>query len=228
MKKILYVLMTTSLLLLSACGSSAASSNSESTESETTLSNSETESLSTENQVLPETESTLPNDQSDDSTLSDSADSSDDLTRQAEELAATFEKITEGELYDSITAVYPDVAISKNANDSLFIQINLNHDTVEADSLAFFENIISICSVLEETYSGLSFAMMVDGKSITTIVFLDYVSLGSFSTTEPVVMVDEYEETIKYIYLNLFSKHDIMNQFDEHLDSLSEKYNIPY
>ena len=88
-EKILYVLMITSLFLLSACGSSSTSSN---PESKTILSNHETESLSAESQALPETESALPDNQSDDSTLSDSADSLDDLTRQAEELAATSEK----------------------------------------------------------------------------------------------------------------------------------------
>lgn len=160
----------------------------------------------------------------------DSTDSSDDLTSQAEELATSFEKITEGELYDSITAIYPDVAIHINSNNDLSIQINLNHDTVENDSLSFFETIISICTscALENYSSIISFAMLVDSKFVTMIIFLDYTSLGSFSTTEPVVMVDEYEETIKYIYSALFSKNDIASQFDESLDALREKYNITY
>lgn len=223
-EKILYVLMITSLFLLSACGSSSTSSNPDSTESKTILSNHETESLSAESQALPETESALPDNQSDDSTLSDSADSLDDLTRQAEELAATSEKITEGELYDSISAIYSDVVIHTDSNNDLSIQINLNHDTVEADSLTFFETIISMCSscALESYSSNISFTMMVDGEFITILSMLDYASLASFSTTEPLYIADEYEETIKYIYSNLFSKNDIMNQFDKRLESLGE------
>ncbi len=228
MKKTLYVLMITALLLLSACGSSATSSDPESAEPETTLSNSETESLYTENQSLSEPESALPDDQFNDSTLPDSSDSLDDLTRQAEELAASSEKITEGELYDSITAIYSDVVIRTDSNNDLSIQINLNHDTVEADSLSFFETIISICTscTLENYSSNISFTMMVDGEFITILSMLDYISMASFSTTEPFCLADEYEESIKYIYSTLFSKNDIANQFDEYLDSLGEKYNI--
>lgn len=230
MKKILYVLMITSLLLLSACSSNAASSNPESTESETTLSNSEVESLSPETQALSETESALPDDQADDPTFlgnssNDSAsvptDPLDDLNRQAEELADSSEKITEGDLYDSITAIYPDVVIHTNANNDLSIRINLNHDTIETDSLAFFETIISICTscALENNFSNISFTMMVDSELVTMITFLDYASFSSFSTAEPIVMVDEYETTIKYIYSTLFSKSDITNQY---LDSLGK------
>lgn len=228
MKKILYVLMITSLLSLSACGGTSTSSDPESTELEATLSNSETESSSAEEQPLSETTSSLPNDKTSDSTSLDSTDSLDDLTRQAEELAASSEKITEGELYDSITAVYPDVVIHTDANNDLSIRINLKHDTVETDSLTFFETIISICEScsLENSSSNISFTMMVDDKPITTIVFMDYASLGSFSTTEPFVFVDEYEETIKYIYTTLFSKNDILISFDEYLNSLEQYCNI--
>lgn len=228
MKKILYVLIITSLLSLSACGSTSTSSDQESTELESTLSNSETESSPAEDQSLSETASVLPDDRSNDSTSLDSTDSLDDLTRQAEELAASSVKITEGELYDSITAIYPDVVIYTDANNDLSIQINLNHDTVENDSLAFFEAIVSICTscALENYSSNISFTMMVDSKLVTTIVFINYASLGSFSTSEPVVFVDEYEEIIKYIYSTLFSKNDIMNQFDESLDALGKKYGI--
>lgn len=228
MKKILYVLMITSLLLLSACGSSATSSDPESTEPETILSNSETESLPSENQALSEPEPTLSDDQSNDSTSTAPSDSLDDLMREAEELAASSKKITEGELYDSITAIYPDVVIHTDANNDLSIQINLNHDTVETDSLAFFETVISICKscALEHESSNISFTMMVDSEFVTMITFLDYASLDSFSTTEPVIMVDEYKEAIKYIYSNLFSKHDIENQTDEALDALGKKYGI--
>lgn len=217
MKKILYVLMLTPLLLLSACGSSANSSNPKSTESETTLSNSETDSVSSESQTSSNTESALSDDQPDDST-----DSLDDLTRQAKELASSSDEITEGELYDSITAIYPDVVIHTNADNDLSVRINLAHDTIESDSLTFFEIIISICEScsLENASSNISFTMMVDDKPITMISFIDYASLSSFSTTEPFVLVDEYEETIKYIYTTLFSKDDISIQLDEYIDSL--------
>ncbi len=133
-------------------------------------------------------------------------------------------KITEGELYDSISAIYSDVVIHTDSNNDLSIQINLNHDTVEADSLTFFETIISMCSscALESYSSNISFTMMVDGEFITILSMLDYASLASFSTTEPLYIADEYEETIKYIYSNLFSKNDIMNQFDKRLESLGE------
>lgn len=214
--KLIYALMITFLLSLSACGSTSTSSDPEFTESDSALTNFETESLPVEDPSLSETAPALPDNEPDDSTSLDSTNSLEDLNRQAEELADSSEEITEGELYDSITAIYADVVIRTNANNDLTIKLNLNHDTVETDSLAFFETIISICKscALENESSNITFIMMVDSKFVTMVNFLNYASLGSFSTTEPVVLVSEYEETIKYIYSTLFSKNDISNQFN--------------
>lgn len=137
------------------------------------------------------------------------------------------EKITEGTLYDSITAIYQDVSLT-NIDNGLSVQINLPHESYEDDSNAFFYIITSICQSceLEKYYSSIVFSLMVDDNLITMITFVDYSSPSSFSSTEPIVFVDEYKESIAKLYTNTFFSNDIGNMFEDSLDSLKEKYSI--
>jgi hypothetical protein len=208
-RKLFYTLMITSLLL-SACGNSTSSDDEPSTTISNDISQSPDDEPSTEdNQTPQKQESETLEAHSDVSTFK----SLDELETQAKDLAASSEKITEGKLYDSITAIYPDVTIRTDADNNLSIRINLAHDTIEDDSLVFFETVISICEScsLENYSSNISFIMMVDGEFVTMISMLDYTSLNSFSSTPPVVLVDEYESVINDIYSTLFSTNDVTN-----------------
>lgn len=226
-RKILYTLMIT-LLLLSACGNSDSYDESATTISKDASPKADEEPSTENNQSSQDQSSETPKILTDVSETNSTFKSLDELENQAEELASSSEEITEGELYDSITAIYPDVVIHTNANNDLSIRINLNHDTVENDSLSFFDTIISICGscALENNSSNISYIMTVDGELVTMLSMLNYISFANFSTSSPVVFIDEYKESINYIYSSLFSKNDIANQFDDNLDSLEKKYNV--
>lgn len=152
-----------------------------------------------------------------------------DLNRQAEELADSSKKITEGVLYDSISAVHPDVTIY-DMGDSLSISINLVHREYEDDSINFFDVLSSICQscALEDSYSAISFSMVVDGKLVSMLTLTSYESPNNFSSSQPIILVNEYEEIINNIYSTVFSQNDITNTFDNNLESLKEEYGIAY
>ncbi|MCM1219406.1 MAG: hypothetical protein NC548_33420 [Lachnospiraceae bacterium] len=215
MKKcILCFFIITSMLLLSSCGNDTSPEDSKAV----TANNSalETENKTSSNEDL----SDVP--VFNDSTSSDIDDYIAELNRQAEEQAATMKEITDGPLYDSIIAIYPDVRIDGDAMDSLYITIFLKHQSVEEDSFAFFDTLLSICQScnLESDYSSISFSMMVDDKLITILTLGDYIGPNSFKTATPFFITDEYEEIITDIYSTLFSENDISNRFNEALDSL--------
>lgn len=152
-----------------------------------------------------------------------------ELNRRAEEEAASAKEITEGALYDSISAVHPNVTIY-DMGDSLSISINLVHREYEDDSINFFDVLSSICQscVLEDSYSAISFSMVVDGKLVSMLTLTSYESPNNFSSSQPIILVDEYEEIINNIYSTVFSQNDITNTSDNNLESLKEEYGIAY
>lgn len=152
-----------------------------------------------------------------------------ELNRQAEETVASSKAITEGVVYDSIVAVYPNVELSE-MGDTLLISIKLSHETYESDSLKFFDVLTTICRscALEDNYSDLTFSLIVDDKFIATFSLLNYTAPSSFSSSEPFVLNEEYAEPISTLYSLIFAQNDISNTFDESLESLKEKYGITY
>lgn len=137
-------------------------------------------------------------------------------------------KITEGELYDSITGIHPDVTI-RQSSGSLSIRIKLSHESSEKDSIKFYDLISSICQSceLEKYCSTVSFSLEIDDEFITMFSLIDYTSPTSFSSTEPFsILVDEYKEPVSDLYWIYFSSNDVGNSFDREIDKLKEKYGI--
>lgn len=156
-----------------------------------------------------------------------SDDDFDELLAEAEEKASNSTKITDGDLYDSITTIYQDVTIA-DVDDSIAITINLSHSSYEEDSAAFFYIAKSICDScqLEDLYSGVVFSAFVDDSPVVTLTLIDYISPTSFKSSEPVVFDDAYKEFMLQYYNDLFVSSDISNNFDADLDKLRDKYNI--
>lgn len=156
------------------------------------------------------------------------SESDDSFTSSNLETAPTStEIITEGALYDSITAIYQDIYLT-SIDNGLSVRINLPHESYEDDSITFFDIITSIyqsCE-LEKYYSSIVFSLMVNDDLITMITLVDYSSPSSFSTVEPVVFIYEYEEPIAKLYENTFISNDISNMFENNLNSLKETYSI--
>lgn len=167
-----------------------------------------------------------------DTTVNYSDDYSDDyfdrLLAEAEEMASNSTKITDGDLYNSITAIYQDVTIT-DMDDSILITINLSHSSYEEDTAAFFNIVKSICDScqLESSYSGVTFSMVVDRSPVTALVLVNYNSPTSFESSEPMVSDDAYQELISQYYNDLFSWSDMTNKFNAELDELRDEYNIP-
>lgn len=161
------------------------------------------------------------------SSLKEEEDPFAELNRRAEEEAASAKEITEGSSYDSIVAVYQNVTLQAT-EDTLFVNIKLSHESCETDSVNFFDILTSICQSckLENDYSNLSFSLIVDDNFVAMLSFINYTSPSNFSSSEPVVLTDEYKEPISTLYSSLFSQNDISNSFDEKLDSLKEQYGI--
>ncbi len=134
-------------------------------------------------------------------------------------------EITEGILYESIINIYPNISLYEE-NDTLNIHINLEHESYENDSFNFFNILISICQSckLENNYSSISFIMKVDDELITVFPLLDYIDPDNFTTSEPIVTIDEYKEPISNQYFALLSSHDIGLEFQKKLDSIYEEY----
>lgn len=149
------------------------------------------------------------------------------LNEEAAETAASSERITDGPLYEAITAIYDDVIIF-DMEDTVSITINLPHKEYDSDAATFYYYLLSICASceLEKNYSTVVFSLMVDSKSVTTLSLLDYEALGSFSTVEPFVFVDEYKEPIKNYYSTIFSPYDVSTNYEKDLDTLKEKYGL--
>lgn len=150
-----------------------------------------------------------------------------ELDRESEENADNAIEITEGDLYDSITAINPNVALY-DMGDSLDISIYVSHSTYEGDVNLFFFTLSSACinCSLEDYYSTISFSMFVDDSYITTMTLINYTGLDSFSTSEPVVFKKEYKDCISDFYTSYFSAYDIGANFEKDLDSLAEKYGL--
>lgn len=159
-----------------------------------------------------------------------SSDLDDDwerLLKEAEDRSENSVKVTDGPLYDSVINVFQDISIT-DFGDSVSISIYLPHQSPNDASAMFFDIASSICSQvsLEDSYSSVTFNMFVDDTFIATLVLINYESSSSFSSSEPVVMVSEYEASIQKLYNTLFSSNDISNQFDANLESLKNKYGI--
>lgn len=151
---------------------------------------------------------------------------SDTILSEADELAKSSVKITEGPLYDSITSICQDVSLTE-ISGSLCINIYLNHDTVNSDAFSFFTTVASIikeCNI-ETYYSSIDFCMFVDHNMVCTFILTDYASPASFNCSKPVVLVDGYKSIISKIYTSVFASYDISNQFDEKLDALKKQLN---
>lgn len=151
-----------------------------------------------------------------------------ELDKEAAEDAAQTVKITEGDLYNSITAIHPDTTIHQSPN-GLSIGINLSHGSYETDVITFYDLLILIyqsCE-LEKYHTNISFSLKIDNEFITMLTFTNYISPTSFSSTEPLaILVDEYKEPISDLYWIYFSGNDVGSSFDRDLNELREKYSL--
>lgn len=148
-----------------------------------------------------------------------------EANKEAEKLASESKEITSGEFYDSVCEVYPDISIIELESD-VSISIFIKHENEFDDSTMFFNAVDDIIktSKIENYYSGVIFMMFVDDSFIAMFNLLDYISPSSFVSSEPVIMRDEYKESIENLYLDKFSSSDISTNFDRSLDELSDKY----
>lgn len=151
----------------------------------------------------------------------------DEIVAESEKAVVNSSKITEGDLYDSISSIYPNISIN-DMGDTISIAINLTHSSYDEDSAAFFYIIQSICNScqLEDTYSGAVFSLFVDNSLVATLTLTDYFSPTSFKSATPTVFDDAYRNSIEHYYNDLFSSADISNKFDDELNALRDKYNI--
>lgn len=169
--------------------------------------------------------------QADEATASEYTDSMtnllDELNAQAEELANTSSEITEGDLYNAVIAIHPDVVLTTLGDGtSLSIYIFLDEQSPEDTSKSFYDILNAICNTcaLEKTYSDLTFMMFVDGSFVALLTRIDYTSPISFSSTPPIVIEEEYEEYLNALYYSNDSSNDISTTFDATLDELYKKY----
>lgn len=133
--------------------------------------------------------------------------------------------ITKGDLYNAIIDISPNASIYAT-NSSLEIYIDVKHESPVNDSALFFHSVSTICQSynLEDEYSTISFGMMVDGEFITILILDDYVSSNNFTTAEPFVLKEEYEEPISILYFSYFSEYDIGQNFQNNLNDIFDKY----
>ena len=138
----------------------------------------------------------------------------------------TYEEITDGELFDSVSAVHSDVDLSA-IEDTLYITINLTNSNVTDNTSLFFDVVNEICDTchIEDFYSSISFTMSVDSDRIAMLTLLHYSSPTSFSSSY-VAFDGEYEEVFDEQYEASFLSNDIVHAFESALDELGEKYGI--
>lgn len=153
-----------------------------------------------------------------------------ELDKAATEDAEQAVKITEGDLYNSISTIHPDTTIYQRPN-GLSIGINLSHESYETDTITFYDLLTLICQSceLEKYHTNISFSLKIDNEFITMLTFTNYISPTSFSSTEPLsILVDEYKEPISDLYWINFSNNDVGSSFDGQIDTLKEKYGIEH
>lgn len=138
-------------------------------------------------------------------------------------------KITSGDLYDSITAIYPDVTLHDMRDGTLSISIYMSGGSVDSNSVAFFyltNEILNNCNI-EKEYSSVSVDMMADDKLTAMLTLLSYKSATSYKS-DFIVLQDSYKEAMEKVYNEGFLAHDIGAVFDSELESLADKYGIKY
>lgn len=151
----------------------------------------------------------------------------DDIEDNAESEAAKAKKITNGELYDSITAIYPDVILYDMDNNDLLISIYMSAGSVESNSVGLFyftNEILNNCNI-EKEYSSVSVNMMAEDKLTAMLTLLSYESSTSYKS-DFIVLDSKYEKDMKKIYEEGFLTHDIESVFDSELESIADKYGI--
>lgn len=150
----------------------------------------------------------------------------DVVESKANEEVSNSKLITDGGLYDEITSIYNDVQLI-DMNDFLSIQVNVEHDTIENDSIALFyiiDEIIENVSI-EDYFPAVTFTLSVDSKLVAMLNLLSYTSPTSF-TSGLTVLSDDYKESLNNLYNSGFSSSDISLNFAKELEELKEKYNL--
>ena len=149
------------------------------------------------------------------------------LEAEREENNLKSPEITSGVFYDSVSKIHSNIAL-KEVETGISITIYLKHENELKDSTMFFEvvnKIIETCQ-LEDYYSDVSFLMFVDDSFVSILTLVNYESPSSFSATEPLVIKEEYKDSIGTLYSIAFSSNDVLNTFDKNLKELQKKYNI--
>lgn len=161
------------------------------------------------------------------SETSDRATLFDEMMKDAEEKSSNSKEIISGDLYDSITSVYPNVTITDMGDGDLSMILEIEHSTIESDSAVLFylaNEIMKNCNI-EDSFSNITFLMSVEKKIVAFVTLLSYESATSFSS-DLVIVKDSYESAMQNIYNNAFISHDIQSVFNSDLDAVAEKYGI--
>lgn len=208
MKRTFCLLLCCLVFLLSACG----------------VSQTDYDALVEENSSLQTQVISL---QSEVETLKSELESSQEVTSEFEESKPESTTITSGEFYDSVSAIHSDVVLTEIEN-GISISLFFKHENELEDSIMFFDVVSTILeeSNLENYYSNVTFMMFVDDSLVTMLTLLDYSSSSSFVSTGPIILKNEYKESIETLYSLGFSSNDVSNNFDETLDELREEYNL--
>lgn len=138
-------------------------------------------------------------------------------------------KITEGKLFDSVTAVYENVKLTElTSQNMLSISINLEGQSPEENATQFFEIVNNICKNcnLEDSYSIIAFNLMVDNILVSMMNYTNYIDSNTFTSTSPVVVVEEYKDIIEELYNSYNSSNDILKNLEKDIDDIKKKYNL--
>lgn len=175
-----------------------------------------------ENLLPPQYKSEIESENQDSSVLTDL----DKVKEEAEKIAANSKEITDGDLYDAITAIYPNVKIT-DMGESILIMISIEHDTIESDSATLFYLADAFLNgyALENDFSDVSFSMSVDGSAVGMLTLLNYKSPVSYDSSF-VAIKSEYSDTLNDVYNDGFLSHDLKKKYSDALNDIAEEYGI--
>lgn len=213
MKKTLFAIIFIGILSLSGCSTSVPQ--------ETPVNTSEKPSNS------QDSNSSTNDDVSDSDDL---ADKEAEMEKEAKEAAATATKITDGDVFDSISAIYEDITLYSMKDNTLHVDINSPYVLPSNAPKKFFKIAKEICQSceLENYYSSITFSLLINDEFTAFFICSNYQGTNNFSTSTPHIMDEEFETEMNEAYVTnaFFYSHDMDEQRKKDIEELGKKYGL--